>query len=275
MRDTKRLAPAKRHRAHVLTDGMLLHRSVHSFPTQPGLAPQAYVCSSCADTLKRHATPALSLANGMWIGDIPLVLRVLTLPERILVARYFPAAYIVKLYPMKKGARSWSVHGFHSGLRGNVSTYCLNTDDIVAMTDTQIMPPSSAILAATIGVTFVGPRNLPQKTMPGFLHVNRHRVHDALLWLKQNNPIYRDIVISSSRLEQLPLHGVPLEISLTAKHCDDTARLAEEMDGYVPEDDECDDCFPPFADCNDDACHSDNEEFNDNLSSRDCSASSL
>ena len=133
----------------VLTEGMSLYRSVHSFHIQPGLAPQAYVCSSCADALKHHTMPALSLANGVSIGDIPLILWVLTLPGRILVACYFPAAYIVKLYPMKRGARSWSVHGLHSGLQGNVSTYCLNTDDIVAMTDTQIMPLSSAILAAT------------------------------------------------------------------------------------------------------------------------------
>lgn len=42
-------------------------------------------------------------------------------------------------------------------------------DVIVHMTDTQTMPPSSSILAATIGVTFVGPQNLPQKTMLGFL----------------------------------------------------------------------------------------------------------
>lgn len=76
--------------------------------------------------------------------------------------------------PMKTGARSWLIHGFHSGLRGNVSTYRLNTDDIVSMTDSQIMPPPSTILAATIGVTFVGPRNLPQKTMPSFLYLNRN-----------------------------------------------------------------------------------------------------
>ena len=73
------------------------------------------------------------------------------------------------------------------------------------MTDTQTMPPSSSILAATIGVTFVGPCNLPQKTMLGFLHINRNWVHDALLWLKLNNPIYRDIVISTDRLSQLPV----------------------------------------------------------------------
>lgn len=108
----------------------------------------------------------------MWIGDVPLVLRVLTLPECILVAHYFPAVYIVKLYPKKRGARAWPTSGLHSGLRGNVSTYRLNTDDIMHMTDSQLMPPSSLILAATIGATFVGPGNLPQKMMPGFLHVN-------------------------------------------------------------------------------------------------------
>lgn len=138
------------------------------------------------------------------------------------------------------------IKSLHSGLRGNVSTYCLNTDDIASMMDAQLIPPSSAVLAATIGVTFVGPKNLPQKTMPGFLHVNCHRVHDTLLWLKENNPIYRDIVISSSRLNDLPLDGILLEISLTAKHCDDAAQLAEERDGYVPEDMDGDESYPPM-----------------------------
>lgn len=59
------------------------------------------------------------------------------------------------------------------------------------------------------------------------------------------------------------------------KHCDDTAQLAEERDRYVSEDDDCGEGFLPFADCNDDACHSDDEQFNGNFSSPDCSASSL
>ncbi|KAH9017120.1 hypothetical protein EDB83DRAFT_2196973, partial [Lactarius deliciosus] len=63
------------------------------------------------------------------------------------------------------------------GLCGNISTYRLNTDDVATITDAQLMPPS-AILAATI-VTFVGPKNLPEKTMPGFLRVNRARGCEA------------------------------------------------------------------------------------------------
>ena len=192
--------------------------------------------------LNQKQTPALSLANGMWIGDVPLELSILTLPERILVARYFPAAYIVKLYPKRKGARYWARTSLHSGLRGNMSTYHLNTNDIVNMTDNQIMPPSSTILAATIGVTFVGPKKLPEKCMPGFLQVNRNRVREALLWLKKNNLLYRNIVISTDRLNELPVNGIPFEIMSVTKHSEDTSLLATESDGYVPEvgsDDEC------------------------------------
>ncbi len=85
------------------------------------------------------------------------------LPERILVARYFPAVYIVKLNPKKKGAHTWATaDSMHGSLRGNVSTNPLNTEeDIATMTNDQFTS-SAGILAATIGVTFVGPRNLPQ-----------------------------------------------------------------------------------------------------------------
>ncbi|KAH9010256.1 hypothetical protein EDB85DRAFT_2232956, partial [Lactarius pseudohatsudake] len=172
----------------------------------------ANVCQSCTSDLWCDKKPVLSLANEMWVGDVPLELQVLTLPERILVGHFFPAVYIIKLYPKKKGARSWATNGLQSGLRGNVSSYRLNTQDVVHMTDGQLMPPSSSILAATIGVTFVGPKNLPQKTLPGFLRVNRTRVRDALFWLKQNNPIYEDIIICSDRLNALLADGILDEI---------------------------------------------------------------
>jgi hypothetical protein len=69
----------------------------------------------------------------MWIREVPLELNILTLLERVLIARFFPAAYIIKLYPKKRGARFWANDNFHCGLWGNVSTYRLNTDDITSM----------------------------------------------------------------------------------------------------------------------------------------------
>ena len=236
LRSKNILSPTTPHRAHILTDGMLLHRTPSSMYTSSAGVHCANVCVSCLKYLQNNKLPPLSLANGMWVGDVPLELRVLTLPERILVARFFPAAYIVKLYPMKKGAHSWSPSSLQSGLRGNVSTYRLNTNDIINMTETQVMPPSPEILSATIRVTFVGPKNLPEKTLPGFLRVNRARVHDALRWLKENNPIYKNIEISSDRLNTLPVDEVPVEIWSLMKHSDDTTLLAEEHENYVPED---------------------------------------
>jgi hypothetical protein len=224
------------HPAQKLTDGMLLHITSSSLHVEASGVAFVNVCNPCTLDLRKNRTPAMSLANGMWIRDIPLELKVLTLPERVLIARFFPAAYIVKLYPKKKGARNWASSGLHSGLRGNVSTYRLNTDQIAHLASSHIMPPSPAILAATIGVTFVGPNNLPQKTMPGFLRVNRTRVRVALQWLKENNPLYTNITISAERLEALPVDGVPEEILSLARYSDDTRLLAEEMDGYVPSD---------------------------------------
>ena len=245
MRSDKTLEPTVPHPSHSLFDGMLLHVSGQTIWTNHEGETVARLCQPCASSLQKKKTPALSLANGMWIGDVPLALKILTLPERILVARHFPAAYIVKLFPKKKGARIWAEgESLHSGLQGNVSTYRLNTSDIANMTGDNTMPPPSRILAATVGVTFVGPRNLPEKTLPGFLRVNRNRVRDALQWLKGNNPLYADIAISGDRLSELPADGVPNEITSLARHLVDDTLLADERDGYVPEDDENDQGTP-------------------------------
>ena len=116
LHETGLLVPTTEHPAHILTHGMLLHLDPSSFSCDSAGQSRVTICCSCQASLTRKKKPPLSLANGMWIGDVPLVLHVLTLPKHILVARYFPAAYIVKLYPVKKGARSWPSSGFHSGI---------------------------------------------------------------------------------------------------------------------------------------------------------------
>ena len=110
------LAPSKPHPVQKLTDGML-HMTPLSHHCDANGVVFVNLCDSCMLDLKRNKTPKLSLTNGMWIRDIPLELKVLTLPERILVPHYFPVAYIFKLYPKKKGARNWaSLSGLHSAL---------------------------------------------------------------------------------------------------------------------------------------------------------------
>jgi hypothetical protein len=124
----------------------------------------------------------------------------------------------------------------HHALRGNVATYPLNTKQIALLASSDVLPPSPTILATTIGVSFIGPKNLPQRNLPPFLRVNRTRVRVALEWLKVNNPLYADIAISQRNLDALPANGIPQEILSLVKFSDDTRLLAEEMDGYVPSD---------------------------------------
>jgi hypothetical protein len=164
------LAPSVPHPAHILMEGMLLYTSGDSMRRDDQGQRVARTCGPCKSSLHKKKTPALSLANGMWISDMPLELKILTLPEQVLVAHHFPAAYIMKLFPKKKGAHFWAgTAGLHSGLQGNVSTYHLNTSDVANMMGNRTMPPPCRILAATVGVTFVGPCNLPEKTLLGFL----------------------------------------------------------------------------------------------------------
>ncbi|KAJ6495752.1 hypothetical protein C8R47DRAFT_958364, partial [Mycena vitilis] len=164
------------------------------------------ICLQCKAKLLQDERPPLALANGMWIGSIPFELSILTLAERLLIALYFPAAYVIKLYPLKKGAKSWAdiQDKVNSAMKGNVSTYRLNTAQIAGIVSGNTMPPSPQILAATIGVTFVGAGNVPLRVMPDFLRVRRQRVFDALVWLKQNNDLYGRIEISQEQLRLLP-----------------------------------------------------------------------
>lgn len=226
------LVPTLSHPKHDIYNRMLLH--------PPGVTNDetADVCVECTRALRSDKIPTYALANGLWVGRTPHELAYLTLPERILIAKFFPAAYIFKLYPKKKGARYWDKRQMYSGLRGNVSTYQLDQAQISSMIDGSIMPQPATLLAATIGITFVGPKNLPDKCLPDMFRVRRMRVRSALEWLKENNPLFVNITISASRLAQLPDDDVPYELLSTAKHSTDLNALHSEQDGYVPSQEE-------------------------------------
>ncbi len=225
------LIPHTEHPAHELVHGLLIYA--------PALGPTkktVHICNECRNQLKKNVRPRLSLSNEMWIGDVPQQLKNLTLPERLLIAKYFPSAYIVKLFPKHKNAFTWDRSQMHNGLRGNVSTYRLDPRQVASMIDGRLYPPPAKILSATIGVTFVGPKGHRDPTMPAMFRVRRWKVKEALIWLKANNPLYADIEISEERLLQLPEDGVPEELTMTAKYSTDTEAIDKEHDGYVPTD---------------------------------------
>ncbi|KAF7316587.1 ATP-dependent DNA helicase [Mycena chlorophos] len=166
----------------------------------------------------------------MWLGEIPFALRILTLPERLLVSLNFPAAYIVKLY-----SKDGSPEIANGALRGNVSTYKLHTEGIVDIVDGNRLPHPPQLLAATIAVTFVGRYKRALGVLPGIFRVRRNRVYDALVWLRQNNPLYKNFDICNERLDDLPVDAVPDVILDNVRLSTDTDALAKEHASYVPD----------------------------------------
>jgi len=172
----------------------------------------------------------------MWIGRVPECLQTLTLVERLLIAKYFPTAYVIKLFPKQTGAAHWDHSQLYSGFKGSVSTYALDPKLVVSMINGHILPAPPIVLSATVAVTFIMPSGKVEFCMPKILHVRRRRVREALEWLKAHNPLYNDIVISEERLEMLPEDGIPDEIRLNVKHSTDMEAVIREHEGYVPSD---------------------------------------
>lgn len=232
------LEPRVPHPAHNLSSsGALLH------PRSYSEDEDVFICRECFSHLLKDRMPRLSLANNMWIGDIPSELKYLSQPEKILIALYLPVAYIYKLYPKGDHGKQWRSDKLHFGLRGNVSTFKLDQTKIASMIN-GTMPNSPEILASTIGVSFVGPKNKVERWirsgLPKNFFIQRARVARALHWLKAHNPLYASITISEERLSQLPENGVPEEILVTARESNDTGALDAEHASYVPADDETD-----------------------------------
>jgi len=229
-----RLAPLKQHPLHDLYNGKLLEPA--------GVVGDAghymvNACSTCLDDLtkKKDVPPQFALANNLWIGSVPWQIQVLSFPEQLLVSLIYPRVFVFKLFPKKVGGiRDLST--LQRAMRGNVTSYAMDTTGVADMVEGRMLPRHPRLLASLISVTYVGPGELPKPWLQKIFCVRRHTVHAALKWLKANNPYYADIDISHANLEDLPEDDVPYEISTTMRQSTDVSIIDQENNGYVPDD---------------------------------------
>ena len=71
--------------------------------------------------------------------------------------------------------------------------------------------------------------------------VRRQKVHSALLWLIQNNPLYIDVQINEQVLNCLPNNGVPVDL-LTVESKNDISYDNVEPDVGPPTNNSGEDC---------------------------------
>lgn len=229
-----RLRPSEPHPSQKLYNGCLL---APSGVTETEEKVLVNVCRTCKKGLQgdKDIPPTLSLANNLWIGDIPWQLQILTLPEQLLISLVYPRVFVMKLFP-KRRQRHVDPNTLQSGMRGNVSTYELNIDAVANMLQGKLMPRPPNILASLIAITFIGHGPLPRNWLKRTFSVRRYVVSEALYWLKTNNSkYYGDIQIDSAQLVNLPVDGIPEELMNIIRHEPNSETMADEDTGYVPE----------------------------------------
>lgn len=236
LKSKEKLVPWKAHPAHVLHEGMLLLCD-RLKETESGLA--GTFCSECLRSLAKNRRPRLSLANNMWIGNLPDCMSCLTIPEQLLIALHYPRCFVFKLFPKNGGFRDPDT--LQRGMAGNVTTYSMNADAIVEMLEGQLMPRKPELLASVIAVSFIGLGKLPKKWLKGTFRVRRAVVHDALRWLKANNEMYKDVRISEEALRILPEDGIPDAILANVRQEESESLARQESATYVPGDELGDD----------------------------------
>lgn len=170
--------------------------------------PILKLCKTCYNALRRGNTPPMSLANGTYLGPVPFELSDLTPIEEAMIARCRAKCWIIQL---KEENPAVVMPDTQRGVRGHIIIYPQRPSEIA-----KVLPPSINDILTPICLLFVGanpptPEWLREKAKP--LCIRREKVRNALIWLKENNPLYTDIEINYGQLNSLEEnHFLPYHI---------------------------------------------------------------
>jgi hypothetical protein len=163
----------------------------------PILAPGcSKVCPLCVQSLDKGNLPTLSLANGLWIGQIPEELQDLTYAEQLLIARVRHNRCIVKV---SSGMRK---------MRANAISFSNPMPKIY-----NILPPPLEEMDEVLAFIYTGPCKPTKADFNRTPLLVRHiKVFKALHWLKLNHIDYYDCEISEKNLASYPEDGPPVVV---------------------------------------------------------------
>lgn len=152
-------------------------------------------CESCRVSIINGKIPKRALANGMWLGAVPQVLKDLRFVERLLVARVRRTRCYTRV----------TASGL-SKMKAHVIAFESPIEKIYDM-----LPPPVEDLDDVLAVLFTGsckPTPADLKRTP--LLVRRKAVLAALEWLRLNHADYHDVGISLANLDGYPEDTPPV-----------------------------------------------------------------
>ena len=141
-----------------------------------------YTCLRC--TRDKNVPKKFSCDNFMIPRSVPAELQGLTQTEEMLIARALP---IMRIYIKPGGQRGYSGH-------------CINLPQNI--NELALVLPRYPKDLSIIVIKVKGKDNTFKD-----VNVRREKVHNALLWLKCNNPHYKDVTIDQHALNSLPANG--------------------------------------------------------------------
>jgi hypothetical protein len=194
------------------------------------------VCGQCLAELRKENhghPPQLSIANNLWIGQIPWQLETLTFPKQLLIALLYPRVYVFKLFPKDIHARP-DASTLQRGMQETVSTCDLDMEGAELMVQGDLLPQPTSILPSVISVTFIGKGKLPKHWLQATFRVHHQHIFGTLTWLKTHNKYYGDISIDTECICELPEDDVPAEIVGIIHQTMDIGLINQKAAGYVP-----------------------------------------
>lgn len=184
-------------------------------------------CESCRQSVVSGKIPKNALANGMWLGAVPQVLKDLRFVEKLLVARVRRTRCYTRV----------TASGL-SKMKAHVIAFEAPIERVYDM-----LPPPIEDLDDVLAVLFTGScKPTPEDLKRTPLLVRRKAVMAALEWLRLNHTDYKDVGISLSNLNSYPEDTPPVCVvyreSASSKSTEDPSVFdTGEEDGAV--DGEC------------------------------------
>jgi hypothetical protein len=150
-----------------------------------------YFCHTCFGFLKRNKLPSISILNELYPGDIPNEISTLTDIELGLISQLRPYMKIISLSGSSFGQK---------GIKGNVIHFAQCVEEVVEQLPLRAKDSGCIIVSELL----IGPKRLKE------FMVRSNKVYEALKWLKENNILYKNVIILTREENEL---NVPVIIS--------------------------------------------------------------
>ncbi|KAL1671556.1 hypothetical protein EV122DRAFT_198064, partial [Schizophyllum commune] len=143
------------------------------------------ICVTCFDHLVSGRRPPMSLANGLWIGEVPDVLKGLSYAEMQMISKVRHNRAVVRV---------------RSGRGKMIANAVMFSSPLPQVR--RVLPPHREELNEVVAFTFLGSaRPTPEEFNRTPMLMRLDVVEKALRWLCPNHPSFHDVEISQENID--------------------------------------------------------------------------